>query len=145
LGEDVALRSGVPPPELSPQALALLQAQPWRGNIRELRNVLEQAAMRSDSTRIEVAQLEEVLRESGVQRIEPALSTMVADAPPKPAAAGQAGADAQALLAPLAEQVADLERRAIHAALAANQGNKVAAAKMLGISRATLYARLGIV
>jgi transcriptional regulator with PAS, ATPase and Fis domain len=36
----------------------------WRGNIRELRNVLEQAAMRSDSPHIETAVLEEVLRES---------------------------------------------------------------------------------
>jgi transcriptional regulator with PAS, ATPase and Fis domain len=141
LGEDVAMRSGMPPPELSAQALALMQAQPWRGNIRELRNVLEQAAMRSDSTRIEVEQLEEVLRESGVQWIEPALASVAADVAPKPVG-GDLAADAESLLQPLSEQVAALERRAIEAALAANQGNKVAAAKMLGISRATLYARL---
>ncbi len=141
LGEDVVMRSGMPPPELSAQALALMQAQPWRGNIRELRNVLEQAAMRSDSTRIEVEQLEEVLRESGVQWIEPALAGVVADASPKPIG-GDPAADADTLLRPLSEQVAALERRAIEAALAAHQGNKVAAAKMLGISRATLYARL---
>ena len=40
LGEDVALRSGLPSPELSREALGLLEAQLWRGNIRELRNVL---------------------------------------------------------------------------------------------------------
>jgi len=141
LGEDVAMRSGLPPPELSSQALALLQAQPWRGNIRELRNVLEQAAMRCDSTRIEVEQLEDVLRESGVQWIEPALANVVADAVPK-LASGEQSPDADTLLLPLSQQVAALERRAIEAALAANKGNKVAAAKMLGISRATLYARL---
>ena len=55
--------------------------------------------------------------------------------------AGEGDVDLQGL-APLAEQVARLERRAIAAALAATGGNKVAAARMLGISRAKLYERL---
>jgi DNA-binding NtrC family response regulator len=38
--------------------------------------------------------------------------------------------------------VEELERQAIQAAMEASRGNKVAAAKMLGIARATLYARL---
>jgi len=144
LGEDVALRSGMPPPELSSGALALLEAQPWRGNIRELRNVLEQAAMRSDSQRIDVQQLETVLRESGVQHIEP-VSTPVATARSlQPAVTGQAAVGDAALLRPLAEQVAELEHQAIQAALRANHGNKAAAAKMLGMARATLYSRLGV-
>jgi transcriptional regulator with PAS, ATPase and Fis domain len=133
LGEDMGLRNGTLPPELSPEALALLQAQAWRGNIRELRNVLEQAAMRSDSRRIEAAQVQQVLQATG---IEPAVPV------PVPAVAGQGGADPGALLRPLAEQVGELERAAIAAALAASGGNKVAAAKLLGISRATLYERL---
>jgi DNA-binding NtrC family response regulator len=119
----------------------LLQAQPWRGNIRELRNVLEQAAMRSDTARIEVAQLEEVLRESGVQWIEPT-EAPAADASAAKAAIAEAAADPAALLRPLADQVAELEQRAIQAAMVAHQGNKVAVARALGISRATLYARL---
>jgi DNA-binding NtrC family response regulator len=44
---------------------------------------------------------------------------------------------------PLAEQVAALERQAIASAMAAAGGNKVVAAKMLGISRAKLYGRIG--
>ena len=128
LGEDMALRSGSAPPELSAEAIALLSAQTWRGNIRELRNVLEQAAMRSDSQHIEVHHLEDVLRESGVKRIAPLVAVA-------PAPAGDA-------LRPLAEQVAQLEREAIAAAMAATGGNKVAAARLLGISRAKLYERL---
>jgi DNA-binding NtrC family response regulator len=45
-------------------------------------------------------------------------------------------------LRPLAEQVAELEQRAIAAALKAHGGNKQATARQLGISRATLYGRL---
>jgi transcriptional regulator with PAS, ATPase and Fis domain len=130
LGEDMALRNGVPPPELTPEAMALLSAQAWRGNIRELRNVLEQAAMRSDSHRIAASHLEDVLRDAGVQRIAP-------DATPR------AAAPRGDRLRPLAEQVAEVERAAIEAAMAATGGNKLAAAKLLGISRAKLYERLG--
>jgi DNA-binding NtrC family response regulator len=131
LGEDMALRNGTPPPELSSEALALLSAQSWRGNIRELRNVLEQATMRSDSSRLEAGQVEDVLRAAGIERIEPAAVRV-----PESAAAGPT------LLRPLAEQVAAVERAAIDAAMAATGGNKVAAAKLLGISRAKLYERL---
>jgi transcriptional regulator with PAS, ATPase and Fis domain len=144
LGEDVALRSGMSHPELSAQALALLEAQPWRGNIRELRNVLEQAAMRSDSQRIEAPQVEAVLRESGLQQVDIAplrvQSSLAGDTAPNLAPEVQ---DESGLLRPLSVQIAELEQRAIRAAMDASRGNKVAAAKMLGVARATLYARLG--
>ena len=129
LGEDMAHR-GSPPPELSASAVALLAAQQWRGNIRELRNVLEQAALRADSDRLDAGQMESLLRQSGLAQIQPAL-------PPEPAPP-----DASALLRPLAEQVAELEHRAIAAAMQTTGGNKLAAARLLGISRATLYERL---
>lgn len=131
LAEDIATRSGSGPFDLSPEAVAMLAAQSWRGNTRELRNVLEQAAMRSDSPHIELPVLEEVLREAGIQRV-----------PPMPPAPRTAAANPADLLRPLGEQVAQLERQAILAALAATQGNKLAAAKLLGISRAKLYERL---
>jgi DNA-binding NtrC family response regulator len=132
LAEDMALRSGSAPPELSAAAIALLSAQNWRGNIRELRNVMEQAAMRSDSQRIEVPHLEAVLRESGVKHIAPPVAMAHPQPAPEPGVA----------VRPLAEQVVELERRAIEAALASTGGNKFAAAKLLGISRAKLYERL---
>src|SRR3954468_14142093 len=61
LAEDIGLRSGSPAPEVSAGAIALLAAQAWRGNIRELRNVLEQAAMRSDSQYIDTPAVRNVL------------------------------------------------------------------------------------
>ena len=111
-----ALRSGSAPPELSAGAMELLAAQTWRGNIRELRNVLEQAAMRSDSQHIEIEHLEEVLRESGVQKISPASIAQPAAVQP----AGHA-------LRPMWEQVEQLERQAVRAAMESTGGNKVAA------------------
>jgi DNA-binding NtrC family response regulator len=42
----------------------------------------------------------------------------------------------------LSQQVQALERSAVAKALALTGGNKVAAAKMLGVSRAKLYQRL---
>ena len=134
LGEDLALRNGTAPPELLPDAMALLAGQPWRGNIRELRNVLEQAVMRSDSQSIDAAQLERILREAGV---EPA-----APAPVQDPGHATDDDDESRYLRPLAEQVAELERKAIAAALKAHGGNKLATARQLGISRATLYGRL---
>jgi DNA-binding NtrC family response regulator len=133
LGEDMALRGGAQPPELSDEALALLSAQAWRGNIRELRNVLEQATMRSDSHRILPTHLEAVLREAGITQLAPVLAPHLLDLP---------APLALPVIRPLAEQVAALEREAIAAAMLTARGNKVAAAKMLGISRAKLYERL---
>ncbi|MBU6503047.1 MAG: PAS domain-containing protein [Burkholderiaceae bacterium] len=132
LGEDMAQRSGEPPPELMPDALALLAAQHWRGNTRELRNVLEQMAMRSDLARIDAQEVLRVLAETGLEQI----------AAPEPVPPAGPGADDAGLLRPLPAQIAELERRAIAAALASTGGNKLATARLLGISRATLYERL---
>ncbi len=138
LGEDIALRSGLPQPELTLDAMDLLSAQVWRGNVRELRNVLEQAAMLGDSSRIDRPQIEKVLRETGLAQVEPILASVASVSP----AASRSDLAPPGAIRPLAEQVAQLERAAIARALASTGGNKAAAAKLLGISRATLYERL---
>ncbi len=136
LADDVALRNGMTLPDITADALELLSAQEWRGNIRELRNVLEQSAMCSDNQRIDAALLRQVLLQSGVDpRVIPRTNRLAANA------ALPAGQDAE-LLRPMAEQVAQVERQAIVAAMRATDGNKMATARLLGISRATLYQRL---
>ena len=129
LSEDIAQRSGLPQPEYDAGALALLAAQHWRGNVRELRNVLEQVVLLGDARHVNAERVAAVLRDSGVETLTPAA--------PLPGASGD-----EPLLRPLADQVRELEHAAIDAALRACAGNKVAAARLLGMARATLYQRL---
>jgi transcriptional regulator with PAS, ATPase and Fis domain len=119
--ESIAQRSGMPPRELAPGALAVLAAHDWRGNVRELRNVLEQAAMLSDRARLEAGDFAAILPQT---------------------ARSDASRQAPSPLRPLPQLIAELERSSIRSALKATGGNKVSAARMLGISRATLYEKL---
>jgi transcriptional regulator with PAS, ATPase and Fis domain len=117
--EDIARRSGRPQREITPTALAVLCAYGWPGNIRELRNVLEQVTLNSDNPRLSAEEFTLVL--------------------PRVASASRRG-DRPTLK--LADVVADAERGAIRSALAAAEGKKILAAELLGISRATLYQKL---
>jgi transcriptional regulator with PAS, ATPase and Fis domain len=121
--ESIAMRTGMPQRELAPSALAALASYPWPGNVRELRNLLEQAAMLTDSQRL-----------SG-EDFAAILPTATAVLPAEEDAAPRT-------LRPLPQLIAEIERNSIESALAATGGNKASAAKLLGISRATLYERL---
>jgi transcriptional regulator with PAS, ATPase and Fis domain len=43
--------SGAPAPQLTPDTIAFLQSRPWRGNVRELQNVIEHLAVIADGSR----------------------------------------------------------------------------------------------
>ena len=120
--EGIAVRTGMPQRELAPSALAALASYPWPGNVRELRNLLEQAAMLTDSQRLSGEDFAAILPTAAA--VLPA-----EDAVPR-------------TLRPLPQLIAEIERNSIESALAATGGNKASAAKLLGISRATLYERL---
>ncbi len=135
LCEDIAARSGGTQMDLDAAALALLQAQPWRGNIRELRNVLEQVALRTDDSHIGAGELAEVLKLSGLGGL--ALPEVMVDAP-----AASARSPEETPVQPLAVQIAALERRAMAEALRRTGGNRSAAARLLGMSRASFYDKL---
>ncbi len=55
--EQIAARTRLTLRELDPAALALLKRCQWPGNIRELRNVLEQACMLADGPRLSEADI----------------------------------------------------------------------------------------
>jgi transcriptional regulator with PAS, ATPase and Fis domain len=139
LAEDISRRSGLPHKSLNADALDLLARHDWPGNIRELRNVLEQASLMTDDLSL-------AARHFG---------TLLAAAAPAGDAPGErrigesaAGTRTEAVetpaWVPLPQAVAALEARAIQQALQRTGGNKLAAARLLGISRATLYQKLAL-
>ena len=119
--EEIALRAGRPQREITPTALAVLSGYPWPGNIRELRNVLEQVTLTSDNPRLSAEEF-----------------TLVLPRVPSTTRQGERPR------LKLADIVADAERSAIRSALAAAEGKKILAAELLGISRATLYQKLSM-
>ena len=131
-GEDieplaVALLARVAPGRalmLTPQALARLRAYPFPGNVRELRNVLERAALASDGDRLDVPQVDEALAAACIT----GTPTPVDGPMPLPAALRrrQAPVDGAALLA-------RLQRGAV---------SRAELARELGVSERTLYRRL---
>jgi DNA-binding NtrC family response regulator len=97
---------------LSNDALRALEAYPWPGNIRELRNVLERAALLAQGDALTPADL----RFDGV----------ASPAPPSASAV----------------TLAEVERRHIERVLAEEGGHVERAAKRLGVPRSSLYERL---
>jgi two-component system, NtrC family, response regulator AtoC len=102
---------------VSPQALELLQAYAWPGNIRELRNFIERVMILEDKETIDVEDLPRAMREGASVR----------PAEPRPVGALTLG---------------EMERQAIERALDKAGHNQVRAAKLLGISRDTLRYRM---
>jgi len=136
LADDIARRSALPHKSLSGEALEMLAQQAWPGNIRELRNVLEQASLMTDDMLLTPAHFADSLR---LQRMAaaPASAASPRVLPLEPLPAAYPGAPR-----PLPEQVAELERVAMAAALRSTAGNRVAAARLLKISRAAFYDKL---
>ena len=117
----IAERVGVAAPRLDADAVALLEAQPWPGNVRQLANVLERAAILADGI-LGAAELE----------------TMLHSASRGQTAADQAAADQAA-----ADQTAETsEHDLLRAALRAAQGDKRRAAEALGMSLRTLQRKV---
>jgi two-component system response regulator GlrR len=67
-------REGGPAVEPSAETLAVLRAQPWSGNVRELRNAVERAVILGDPEEVGRGELARALRELGghERRSEPA-------------------------------------------------------------------------
>jgi DNA-binding NtrC family response regulator len=103
---------------VTPAALRVLQLQPWPGNLRELHNVLERAAVLSDDDMIG----------EGPIRLALSGAIVAADDGPLRTPAGETPA-----------RLDDAQRAHIHGVLQAVHGNKTRAADRLGISRRALY------
>jgi transcriptional regulator with PAS, ATPase and Fis domain len=123
-------------------AVERLRAHRWPGNIRELKNVIERAAMLAEGGTIQREHL--IFGASTLGRAEPSPPSV----PParqqvSPPAIEPAPAAARpAALGPIRDALADVERARILAAMEQCGGNQTRVAKMLGMSRTTLGKRL---
>ena len=105
-------------PVLDPKLLELLEGYSWPGNVRQLENVLQRLVLLSGDGPLSMSSLE----------LDPALGRqleLAASQPEEPRLSLEAS-----------------ERERIRQALGASKRNRTRAARMLGISRATLYRRI---
>ena len=119
------------PPELPPDALEVLRRHAWPGNIRELRNVLERAVVLCPG---DVVTGEHIA--TSLPELRPKVVSLTAHARPVP---GEPAGPAASTNDRAVE-----EKRRIEDALDRCGGNQSRAAKLLGISRATLVNRLNV-
>ncbi|UKS28828.1 sigma 54-interacting transcriptional regulator [Paenibacillus sp. HWE-109] len=110
-----------PVPTLSPEVLLAFTNHDWPGNIQELKNVIERCLILSDEDTIQLEHLPTAL-----QQLQPSLALAESD-------------NQTSLRAKISE---DEEMIFIEEALVKTGRNKSAAAKLLGISRGTLYNKM---
>ena len=106
--------------EITPGAMSAIMENPWPGNIRELENVMERAVLLSDGALINETSLPLPIRQTmshKTKQMEPFKNVI-----------RTAGREA--------------ERKTILKALEETMGNKTRTAKILGISRSSLYNKI---
>ncbi len=102
---------------LSDEALKAMLAYDWPGNVRELENCLERACALSTGPIIHVTDLPSAIHSASLPSL---------------------GADSSSKIMPMAE----LERQAILSTITQLNGDKLLAARLLGIGKTTLYRKL---
>jgi len=110
--------------ELNPEALDLLGRHAWPGNIRELRNVLERAALLSDDLVLDAAEIRAAIGTlTPVERSTPLMIEPVAHET-------------------FSQARERFDRQLIESALAKCGGKVIEAAARLGLGRSTLYKKM---
>jgi two-component system nitrogen regulation response regulator GlnG len=121
--------------KISTDALRILMRSSWPGNVRELENVIERSAIVARGDSILPKDLPMEVREPRTAVIPPEDLAAAIDAAMRPLYA-------LAKKDPNLKVMAAIERELITRALTETNGNQVQAAKLLGISRATLRKRI---
>lgn len=112
--EQFAEQYGRPALPWAPDFISALKEHSWPGNVRELRNAMEQLAVLAPGPTLTAADLKQFCLRAALEE--------------------SAGGEPLSL--------AEAERQAIERALAATDGNKTQAARLLGITTKTLNAKL---
>jgi DNA-binding NtrC family response regulator len=112
----------------TPAAMQVLAQAPWPGNVRQLENVVERAVVLSQGELLDVADLPVLAPRAGSGQVPPhgASGQTTPTGPPRP----------------LREALMGSEKTIIEQALQHCGGNRERAARLLGINRSTLFAKL---
>ena len=133
--------------DISEEVLELFAAYRWPGNIRQMRSVLRTAlALLDDGDELQPEHLpedilDEIVRATGAAA--PGITLSMETTMPAGIRGDVAPAAAPPASSTAGANLAAIELAAIHRALDDCQGNVSAAARCLGISRNTLYRKLG--
>ena len=122
--------AGANPPELAPQVVEALSAFDWTGNVRQLRNCLERAALLCDNGTITTRELPPEV----VFRTEKANVSINYSHPQ--------GNGVSSFQNPAPTNLRDIEKQQIVSALEKTNWHRGKTAELLGISPSTLYRRL---
>ncbi len=133
----LAASEGLPRRHLTADAAAVLGRQPWRGNVRELRNFIYRLALLAREDTVDAAALEGLLAQNvrgeephEAANLDSAVSNWLRETSP-----------AQGTVYDTA--LAAFERPLFAEILKSTNGNQLRAAQLLGINRNTLRKRLG--
>jgi two-component system response regulator HydG len=111
---------------IAQDALRLLVDYDWPGNVRELQHALERALALSSGPVLHLGDLPTQLQNARIERDH----------------REQAAAETEAPLTVEVRSIAEMEKQAILSTLRQLNGDKLAAARLLGIGKTTLYRKL---
>jgi DNA-binding NtrC family response regulator len=131
---------------INADAMALLHAYRWPGNVRQLENAIFRAVVLAEAEEIGVAEFPQISAQADCIPVQPAIEpypVMIVDPPaPSPAPVRQGPTlrltDANGAVRPLEE----IEREVIRFAIAHHRGQMSEVARRLKIGRSTLYRKL---
>jgi two-component system response regulator AtoC len=123
---ELGAANGRPGAALDQGAIAVLEAQSWPGNVRQLQNFIERLVVLAEGDAL------------GEGEVERELARKLPGS--APVAKSESGTESGSRL--LEDSRRDAERAALQTALAQAKGNRTLAARLLGISRRTLYNKL---
>ena len=114
--KDFSVRLARPVTEITPAFLEALEQQPWKGNIRELRNVIERSLIVCESERLDVADLPLDIQNTHYEQSDETT--------------------------PGSFELSAMERRHIARVLEYTKGKKTEAARLLKLGLTTLYRKI---
>lgn len=135
-----AAEDGLPRRHLAADAIERLEARSWRGNVRELRNVVYRLALMAREERIDAASVTDII---GPEITPAAIPQGDGQGGFAAALAGWLTAENPPAGAVYHRALAAFEKPLIEYALGRTGGNQLRAAQLLGINRNTLRKRIG--